>query len=117
MKKVMAMLWGVIFSSTVAADTLDTEHFTITITCQTQEYEVGCASVTYNGVSKKTGEQINLQGKQIMQLCADGVTPCHSLGYEFTNGPTRYLVSEGGQLTVQQGNKVLLSETGRWTDR
>jgi len=117
MKKRMALFFGCVFSSWAMAQTLDTPHFTITITCQTEEYEVGCSSVSYDGISKKTGEEMQLQGKQIMQMCADGVTPCHSLGYEFMNGNIRYFVSESGQLMVNQGDKVILNEAGTWTDQ
>lgn len=113
----MTVLVGMVFSSWLAAQTLDTEHFKIIITCQTEEYEVGCSSVTYDGISKKTGQELKLKGKQIMQLCADGVTPCHSLGYEFSNGSTRYFVSEGGKLLVKQGDKVLVNEAGSWSDQ
>jgi len=96
--------------------TLDTPDFTITITCQQKEYEVGCDSAIYEGISKKTGNKINLQGKQLMKLCADGVTPCHSLGYEFYNGNIRYLVTDDGELIVSQGDEILLQQAGHWSD-
>lgn len=50
-----------------------------------------------------------------MQICADKVTPCHSLGYEFTNGNTSYFISEDGHLKVTDGSKVLVDEVGEWT--
>lgn len=47
-------------------------------------------------------------------LCADGVTPCRFLGYEFRNGVFRYLVFESGGVRVVRGNKVLVDEPGEW---
>lgn len=110
------MLCALSFTSLAMGQTLETAHFMITINCQSHEYEVGCSQATYQGANKKTGLTIHLNGKQIMQLCADGITPCHSLGYEFFQGNTRYFVSEGGQLLVTQGTRVLVDERGVWKE-
>jgi hypothetical protein len=55
-------------------------------------------------------------GRQLMRMCADGKTPCQSLGYRFRNGNTTYMLGEDGRLTVTQGKKVLVDEQGDWGD-
>jgi hypothetical protein len=109
-------VFGLLISGSLTAQTLTTPHYKIVITCQGPEYEVGCSKAIYQGTNIKTGSTIKLEGKQIMKMCADGVTPCHSLGYKFTNGKVVYIVSEGGQLTINDGSKVLLEESGQWAD-
>ena len=68
----------------------------------------------YTGTSKKTGKSIKLRGKTLHTLCADGVTPCRFLGYEFRKGSVYYRVMEDGSLLVMQGKKILVEETGEW---
>jgi hypothetical protein len=55
-----------------------------------------------------------LQGRTLNSLCADGVTPCRFIGYEFRNGPFRYVVYDSGSLRVTRGDKVLVDEPGEW---
>jgi hemolysin activation/secretion protein len=98
------------------SQTLETPNYVVEITCQSKEYEVGCSHVTYKGTNKKSGQSISLSGKQLMKLCADGVTPCHSLGYEFNSGNTRYVVTEGGELIVSKNNSIILDEKGVWKE-
>lgn len=47
-------------------------------------------------------------------MCADGVTPCRFLGYQFDNGRYRYFISDAGELVVSKGDKVLSTESGEW---
>jgi hypothetical protein len=116
MKKYLVM--GILFfiSTAACSRTLQTPHFVISVTCQGANYEVGCARVLYQGTNKNTGQSIRIYGKQLMLMCADGVTPCHSLGYEFNNQNTRYFISESGQLIVSQGKRIIVKEMGVWHD-
>ncbi|KTD31563.1 MULTISPECIES: hypothetical protein [Legionella] len=114
MKRLIGFL-SFFFTTLAMAATLDTDHYRIVITCLSQDHEVGCERVSYEGTNKETGSTIRLIGKQIMQMCADKTTPCHSLGYEFSNGNTYYFVSEDGQLKVIDGSKILINEHGEWT--
>lgn len=93
---------------------LETSSFQVEITPHCQEGVVGCDNVTYRGTNKKTGQSITLSGKELMQICSDGVTPCQFLGYEFKNGNIVYFVSVDGHLTVSEGNKVVVDEAGKW---
>ena len=96
-----------------AASTLTTPSFVIEIQgCE--EGVVSCDDVLYTGTSKKTGKSIKLRGKTLHTLCADGVTPCRFLGYEFRKGGVYYRVMEDGSLLVMQGKKILVEETGEW---
>lgn len=95
------------------ADTLTTPSFVIDIRgCE--EGVVSCDNVVYTGTSKKTGKSIRLHGRTLHTLCADGVTPCRFLGYEFRKGDVYYRVLEDGRLLVMQGKKILVDETGEW---
>lgn len=96
------------------SETLNTKNFKVKIITNCAEGIVGCDRITYQGTDKTTGKSIKLSGKQIMRMCADGVTPCQSLGYEFVNGDYTYFVSEDGRLSVYQGKKLILNEAGKW---
>ena len=94
---------------------LDTKNFTVTITSKCQEGEVACSNYTYRGISKFSGNAIELRGSSWHTLCADGVTPCRFLGYKFDNGNTTYYVTEDGLLEVVHGRKtILVKEQGTW---
>jgi hypothetical protein len=49
-----------------------------------------------------------------MVLCADRMTPCHIGSYQFKNGEYLYQVYPDGHLEVTHGDKVILSEQGKW---
>jgi hypothetical protein len=104
------------FAATASAETLQTKNFEVNITSNCAEGEVTCDNVSYRGINRKTGDSISLTGKTLHQLCADNVTPCRFLGYEFINGNYRYLVTSDGTLQVYRGNKLILSEQGTWQD-
>lgn len=96
---------------------LETATFRVTITERCEEGVIGCEDVQYHGLSRKNGTSIRLNGKTRMVMCADGVTPCHVLGYEFHNGPYTYMAYEQGLLEVRKGAKVIFSEKGKWLDQ
>src|SRR5688572_17562979 len=103
------------FSQPGIASTLTTANYVITISQNCEEGNVTCDDVTYHGVSKKTGKEITLKGTTKHTTCADGVSPCRFVGYEFKNGDVTYLVLESGLLQVIKGkDKVLLEEEGEW---
>jgi len=115
MKKLI-LLGAFILSGTAAAETLTTENYIVEIERHCQEGEVTCDNVSYLGISKKSGNRIELEGKTLHSLCTDGVTPCRFLGYQFNNGNTTYKVFESGLLQVIQNNKdVLIEERGEWS--
>ena len=93
---------------------LDTPGYTVTIEIRCPEGEVACADVGYRGVSKRSGRALTLAGHSAHVPCADGVTPCRFLGWDFANGATRYFVGADGRLLVRNGAKVLVDEAGAW---
>lgn len=98
----------------VAAERLLTDAYDVTIVVRCEEGVVACKNVQYTGVHRKSGKSIKLSGEAIHTRCADGVTPCRFLGYMFKNGDTVYMVTENGNLSVEQGGKVVLQEQGTW---
>lgn len=102
-------------SAFTSAQQLDTTNYTVEIKQLCPEGEVQCQNVLYKGTSKVSGASIELTGTAFHSLCADGVTPCRFLGYQFNNGRIRYLVHESGLLQViGSSGKVLLEEQGVW---
>jgi hypothetical protein len=110
----LSMTISLVLSQAALADTLRTKDFRVTITNNCQEGEVVCNNVTYKGVNVNTNASIQLQGRTVHTLCADGVTPCRFVGYEFSNGNYRYLVTEEGRLQVYQNGKIVLNQRGSW---
>ncbi len=70
MKRVIAVL-SLIIAGFAMAQTLDTKHYRIVITCLSPKFEVGCGRVSYQEVNKETGSTTNLIGRQLVQLCQD----------------------------------------------
>ncbi|WP_171018851.1 hypothetical protein ACONUD_01185 [Microbulbifer harenosus] len=113
--RILAAALTFLLVSPVVADTLVTDNYTIKIQVNCPEGNVTCDDVSYHGTSHKSGEQLSLKGKTISKTCADGVTPCQFLGYQFKNGNTIYKVLESGQLLVEQNGKTLVDESGAWS--
>lgn len=110
----LPMLAPLVLSQAALADTLRTKDFRVTITNNCPEGQVACNDVTYYGVNINTNASIQLQGRTVHTSCADGVTPCRFVGYEFSNGNYRYLVTEEGRLQVYQNRKIVLNQRGNW---
>lgn len=99
----------------VNAQTLKTKNFNVTITRNCPEGYITCDDVKYFGKNLNTGDSIRLTGKTIHRTCADGVTPCQFLGYEFHNGKHLYRVTQDGRLQVYKGKQLILQEKGTLT--
>jgi hypothetical protein len=113
--KLMLFLLLLVLSAFTSAQQLDTPNYKVEIQQLCPEGEVQCQQVLYKGTSKVSGASIELKGTAWHSLCADGVTPCRFLGYQFKNGRIRYLVHESGLLQVMgSSGKVLLEEQGVW---
>lgn len=115
MKPFLFFLAALAFSASLRADTLTTASFKVTIERQCAEGEVTCDRVSYLGESRNSGARLALRGKTLHAMCADGVTPCRFLGYQFKNGSTTYLLLEEGRLQVRSGDKLLVDEAGEWS--
>lgn len=100
------------WSGAALAETLKTQNYNIKITRNCAEGNVTCNNVAYYGRNLKTGASVRLTGKTIHTTCADGVTPCRFLGYEFRNKQYLYRVTQNGELQVYQGNRLILEERG-----
>lgn len=110
-----ALLAPILDAQISLAGTLTTKNYIVEITRNCEEGVVSCDNVTYRGISKQTGKAITLKGSTKHTTCADGITPCRFLGYEFKSGNITYLVLESGLLQVLKGkSKVLLEERGKW---
>jgi hypothetical protein len=94
-----------------------TPQFVVVVVERCPEGDVACNDVTYTGVNRKTGESIFLKGQAWVRLCADRVTPCQHLGWEFKNGDLTYRVQESpAVLQVERRGKTLLEQKGKWAD-
>lgn len=111
----LIVLLVMVFSMDLGAATLTTENYVVTIVVNCSEGNVTCDDVSYKGVSKKSGNSIELKGETWHTTCADGITPCKFLGYRFKNGSFTYLVLESGLLQVSRSESdVLVLENGTW---
>lgn len=110
----LSMTIPLLLSQVALADTLRTKDYRVTITNNCPEGEVTCNNVSYYGVNVNTNASIQLQGRTVHTPCADGVTPCRFVGYEFSNGNYRYLVTQEGSLQVYKNGKIVLSQRGNW---
>lgn len=110
----LPMTIPLLLSQGALADTLKTKDFRVTITNNCPEGTVVCNNVTYYGINVKTNASLKLRGRTVHTSCADGVTPCRFIGYEFFNGNYRYFVTEQGSLQVYQNGKLVLNQRGNW---
>jgi hypothetical protein len=116
------------FCSEAAASSLVTKSFLIDITSNCEEGNVVCNNITYRSIDRKTGKTLQLKGKTVHSLCADQVTPCRFLGYEFLDLryedlgtsvgdypliPYRYFIS-GDTLEIYRYRQLITSEKGTW---
>ncbi len=103
---------GIIASTDLAgAETLVTKNFQIKITQHCEEGNVSCDRVTYVGKSLKTGKSIFLTGKTLNNSRSYTL-----LGYEFRNGPYRYLITSDNTLLVYKRDRLILREQGALVD-
>jgi hypothetical protein len=110
----ISLIFILLLGEQAIAQTLTTKQFKIKIHRNCEEGSVTCDRVSYQGTDLKTRKSIRLSGKTVHRLCADKVTPCQFLGYEFRNNNYRYFVSEDGKLLIYQGKKLVLSQRGAW---
>jgi hypothetical protein len=116
--RIMLLLFVCVFWCKAAlAETLKTKNFIVDITRNCPEGEVVCNNVSYTGTRLRNGESIKLTGRTVYRVCADKITPCQFLGYEFRNGDYRYFVTESGTLKIYKQKKLLLEESGSWTNQ
>lgn len=115
MRKFLMLCALVAGGAATAQEVLVTPSYAVTV-IGCKEGVVSCDDARYIGVSRKSGKVLTLKGRTLHTTAADGVTPSRFLGYEFRNGSTVYRVSEEGVLDVRQGEKVVVSERGKWAD-
>lgn len=90
---------------------LETETYRIeVIGCE--EGVVVCDDVTYYGTHKETQESIIIEnGKTLSTMCADGVTPCRFIGYEFIKDGYTYTIYDEGRFVIKDPTgEVILEE-------
>ena len=87
-----------------------TANYDVTIIEHCPAGEIFCRNVTYIGKNKRTGQSIKLKGSQTIRPCADGVTPCQMMGWEFFSGPYRYAITDDRSLWVSRDGKDLIEE-------
>lgn len=113
--KALSALLLIVLASVVSAETLETKSYVVEIERNCPEGYVICDDVSYKGMHKYKDATINLKGTTSHTTCADGVSPCRFLGYEFRDGNIRYFVHDDGTLEVTRGkNEVLLKQKGQW---
>lgn len=98
----------------LAGEVLLTPGFRVVVKRRCPEGMVVCDRVSYLGVDRQSGASLRLMGKTRHVTCADGVTPCRFLGYEFRHGAYLYMVSDDGRLEVSRSGTILRSEQGEW---
>jgi hypothetical protein len=100
------------WASAHGQEVLITPSYVVTI-IGCSEGVVACDDAKYIGVSRKTGNTIQLKGRTVHSKTADG-SPGRLMGYEFQSGRTKYDVGADGSLVVTQNEKTLFQESGSW---
>ncbi|MGC0952976.1 hypothetical protein WKH24_17860 [Pantoea agglomerans] len=93
---------------------VETSHFRIKISslCATDS---DCNYVSYEGVRKSDGSVAKLKGKAMKSDC--GKNSCPILTYTFRNHDASYIINNViNNFSVIVNGKVVLSETGKWSD-
>ena len=114
---ILSALAALPIASPANAAVLVTEQFVIVIVERCPEGDVACNNVSYTGVNRKTGEAISLKGQAWVRMCADTVTPCEHVGWQFKSGEFTYRIHETPpSLEVERGGKTLIEQKAVWTD-
>ena len=104
-------------ASPASAAVLVTEQFVIVVVERCPEGDVTCNNVSYTGINRKTGEAISLKGQAWVRMCADTVTPCEHVGWQFKSGEFTYRVrATPPSLEVERGGKTVIEQKVVWTD-
>ncbi|MCW7764677.1 hypothetical protein [Photorhabdus luminescens] len=117
-KSIFAIIVGLVFifhshaSFASYISSFETEKFNITINVLCPEGEITCDDVIYTGVRKKDGATLTIKGKTLNRNCNTGT--CDLYGYEFINSDTIYTIYLDGILEITRGDKLILSEIGKW---
>ncbi|TDB52311.1 hypothetical protein [Photorhabdus khanii] len=114
---IIGLVFPLYFNTSFASyiSSFETEKFNITINVLCPEGEITCDNVIYTGTRKKDRAILALKGKTLNRNCKTGT--CNLYGYEFVNGDTVYTIYLDGILEITRGNKLLLSEVGKWNSQ
>jgi hypothetical protein len=114
MKRILFLL--ILLSFDVYAEVLKTPSYEIEIGSCPEGY-VSCDTIPIDVKNLKTGIASSYIGGTLHTLCADGVTPCRFLGYDFTGEIGKFHLYENGFLEVSdESGQAILSEQGHWLD-
>ncbi len=98
------------------AAVLVTEQFVIVIVEQCPEGDVACNNVKYTGVNRSTGETLTLKGQAWVRMCADAVSPCQHIGWQFRNGDYVYRIRETPpSLIIERNGRMLIEQKATWS--
>jgi hypothetical protein len=104
------------FSFVVYAETLITPSYKIVIGSCPEGY-VTCDNIPFEITDLKTGDISSHAGRTLHTLCADGVTPCRFLGYQFSGDTGKFYIYDNGALEIKgKSGQVILFEEGMWSE-
>lgn len=90
--------------------TFETDTYSIEITL-CEEGNVTCKDLVYVATDKESGEVTTIKkGTTLSTMCADGVTPCRFIGYEFNKNDLRYVVYPESKLTIENEQGEIITE-------
>lgn len=102
-------------SGPLLAQTWVSNRYVIELDRQCLEGDVTCDMYEITLVDRSRGERQVMYGQTLHTVCADGVSPCRFMGYQFAGKDLRYRLYETGTLEVyDRDNKIVRSERGEW---
>jgi len=110
---VLMLPWGGLLSSS-----FETDFYVIGIESLCPEGNVTCDEVRFTVKEKKAGAVVEVIGRTLHTVGADGITPSKFLGYQFTlNGIVYFLGNEGILRVTKEGADSVVEVLGMNGDR
>jgi hypothetical protein len=93
-----------------------TQHYKLIIIANCKEGNVTCDDVDLIAINRESENIIfQTKGRTQHSLCADGVTPCGFIGYEFKIKNVTYFVTSDDTLIITADKSdIVVKEKGVW---
>lgn len=115
MRLILAGLLLSVFTGPIYA-AFSTSKFILFVSERCAVESTFCKEVDFVLVQKNDCSVLRPKGMAVIRNCADGVTPCQHMGYEFRVGSVRWRLNESDYVWASDGKKEFGEEKAELVD-